>query len=143
MPEEDITMVDANHSRESMHNCMLDAIGMFDNFATEFQSESSDSETEVDFGIGPVSYDVTYDKVHKFKQEEENRNGKIRKIRAVSPQYKNFLALSRVVENEKVIGENIMRFEATLLYNKDGNEDSSVGNLPAGHRAAIRMTIHE
>ncbi|PQE19648.1 mating-type protein [Rutstroemia sp. NJR-2017a BVV2] len=141
--EQDITMIDAVYPRDATHNCALDAIGMFDNFATEFQSESSDNQTEADFGIGPVNYDVIYDKVHMFMEDEEDQTGESRKMRAVSPRSKISISLSKIVENEKSIGEDLMKFEATLLYNKEGNEDSFVGNLPAGHRVAIRMEIQE
>ncbi|KAM3068261.1 hypothetical protein ACMFMF_009077 [Clarireedia jacksonii] len=143
MQEENITMTDADYSRDAIHNTALGAIGMFDNFVTEFQSESSDNQTEADFGIGPVNYDVIFDRVHMSMQEEEDQTGETKKMRAVSPRSKTFLPLSKIVENEKSIGEDLMRFEATLLYNKDRNEDSFVGNLPAGHRAAIRMEIQE
>nr|AJW31348.1 putative mating-type protein [Rutstroemia cuniculi]AJW31354.1 putative mating-type protein [Rutstroemia cuniculi]AJW31363.1 putative mating-type protein [Clarireedia homoeocarpa] len=143
MQEQDITMIDAVYTRDATHNCALDAIGMFDTFAAEFQSESSDNQTEADFGIGPVNYDIIYDKVQMFMEDEEDRIGEGRKMRAISPQSEISIPLSKIVEHEKSIGEDLMKFEATLLYNKEGNEDSFVGNLPAGHRVAIRLEIQE
>jgi hypothetical protein len=143
MQQQDITMVDADYPRDATHNCVSDAISMFDNFAREFRSKSFDNQTEADFGIGPVNYDVMYDEVHMFMEDEEDQPDGNRKMRAASPRSKTSILLSNIVENEKLIGEDLMKFEATLLYNKEGNEDSFAGNLPAGHRAAIRMEIQE
>nr|AJW31336.1 putative mating-type protein [Clarireedia homoeocarpa]AJW31382.1 putative mating-type protein [Clarireedia homoeocarpa] len=143
MQEQEITMIDVDYPRDATHNCVSDAISMFDNFAREFRSKSFDNQTEADFGIGPVNYDVIYDEVHMVMEDEEDQLGENRKMRAASPRSKTSIPLSNIVENEKLFGEELMRFEATLLYNKKGNEDSFAGNLPAGHRAAIRMEVQE
>jgi hypothetical protein len=96
------------------------------NFAQEFQNfdpQVTVSTPQADRGIGPVQYTL------KLPSEAQISIGILHK-------------LNKVIELEKSTGDELIKFDASLLFLASGKEDPK-GFLPPGCRAAIRTEIQE
>jgi hypothetical protein len=81
------------------------------------------STPQADRGIGPVQYNLN------LPVDIKPSLGKLR-------------ILNRLIDWEKVMGDKLIKLDATLLFVASGKEDPK-GFLPAGCRAAIRTEMQE
>lgn len=102
---------------------LLDNLKSFSQEFKEFDPKITISTPQADRGIGPVQYDI------KFRANRQVLTGHLR-------------ILSKMIELEKIKGDELIKLDASLLFLATGREDP-LGFLPAGCRAAIRTEIQE